>query len=75
MVIRQVKCKVWSEYDCYTYLVFVDLDDDIKSWLGVKKAIKLDNYWVWVEDESLEKYCFEHLAHKITDRQIDKWLE
>lgn len=75
MAIRQAKYKVWSEYDCYTYLVFVDLDDNIKSWLSVKKAIKLDDYWVCVEDESLERYCFEHYAHKITDRQIDKWLE
>lgn len=80
MAIRQAKYKVWSTYDFYTYLVFVDLDDAIKSWLGVKKAVKLENYWVWVDEkapnpDNLEKYCFEHLAHKITDRQIDKWLE
>ena len=53
MAIRQAKYKVWSEYDCYTYLVFVDLDDDIKSWLSVKKAVKLDDYWVWVDEKAL----------------------
>lgn len=80
MAIRQAKYKVWSEYDCYTYLVFVDLDDDIKSWLCVKKAVKLDDYWVWVDEkapnpDNLERCCLEHLTHKVTDRQIDKWLE
>ena len=80
MAIRQAKYKVWSEYDCYTYLVFVDLDDDIKSWLSVKKAVKLDDYWVFVDEkapnpDNLERCCFEHLTHKVTDRQIVKWLE
>ena len=42
MAIRQAKYKVWSEYDCYTYLVFVDLDDDIK--LGRSKTYRNKNF-------------------------------
>lgn len=79
MVIRQAKYKAWSKYDCYTYLVFVELDDDISNRLAIKQTVKLDNYWVWVDEkanspEVLERYCFEQWAHKITDKQIAKWL-
>lgn len=79
MVIRQAKYKAWSKYDCYTYLVFVDLDEDISNNLGLKHAVRLNNYWVWLDDllvypESHERYIYENWAHKISDRQIEKWL-
>jgi len=77
MIIRKAKYKVNSRFDGYWYVVFTEVDDNIKDKLDVRCVEKYD-YWVIADDEYGDvagSFCWEHWVNRIDNDMIKKLLE